>query len=115
MRYIKYLLLAAITIAVLVVSLANRQLVELTLFPDTVATPLGFNASIQLPIFVVIFVSIAAGLLIGVLVEWIREYRFRAEGARTKKELRRVHKELKSEKATPQDQGREILDLVEKA
>lgn len=115
MRYIKYLLLAVITIAVLVLSLANRQSVELNLFPEAVATMIGFNASVQLPLFVVSFLSIAVGLLIGILLEWIREYRIRAEGARTKKELRRVHKELKSDKAAVKDQGREILDLIEKA
>lgn len=113
MRYIKYALLAIITIAILVVSLANREMVSLVLLPETVAQPLGFNASINLPLFIVIFISVAAGLLLGIIMEWIREYRFRAEGARTKKELRRAHKELKSE--TPKDPAREILDLVEKA
>ncbi|MEN8709007.1 MAG: LapA family protein [Paracoccaceae bacterium] len=113
MRYLKYALLALVTIAILVVSLANRDVVTLVLFPNGLAGPIGFNLSVNLPLFIVIFISVAAGLILGIILEWVREYRFRAEGARSKKELRRAHKELKSD--TPKDPAREILDLVEKA
>ena len=44
MRYIRYAFLGALGLALISVSLANRQLVDLKLVPDALAELFGFNS-----------------------------------------------------------------------
>ncbi|MEQ3709538.1 lipopolysaccharide assembly protein LapA domain-containing protein, partial [Tateyamaria sp.] len=67
------------------------------------------------PLFIVILGSIIAGLLVGFVWEWVREYGQRAEAARQAREMRRLEREvarLKVEKHEGQD---EVLALLEQA
>jgi uncharacterized integral membrane protein len=67
------------------------------------------------PLFIVILGSIVAGLLVGFVWEWIREYNQRAEAARQAREMRRLEREvarLKGEKYEGQD---DVLALLDRA
>jgi uncharacterized integral membrane protein len=115
MRYIKYVLLAAIAVVLIAVSLANREVVTLKLLPTDLAGLLGLNQSISLPLFVVIFGGVGVGLLVGFLWEWIREYGQRAEAARQAREMRRLEREvarLKGEVHHGKDEVLALLDEV---
>ena len=75
----------------------------------------ALNPEIQVPLFIVILGSIIAGLLVGFVWEWIREYGQRAEAARQAREMRRLEREvarLKGEKYQDQD---EVLALLDEA
>ncbi|MEM9395551.1 MAG: LapA family protein [Pseudomonadota bacterium] len=115
MRYIKYLFLAILAICLLTIAFANRNLVTLTLLPGEMGAFAGYNASISLPLYVVIFGGIAAGLLIGFFSEWLRETKHRNEASRQRTEARRLKREvevMKSQKTV--DEGKdEILALLE--
>ena len=87
MRYIRYVFLGCLGIILISVSMANRGLVEIKLIPDALGNLFGFNFSFSLPLFVVILCGIAAGLVIGFIWEWLREYKYRAEASRKKAEV----------------------------
>jgi putative membrane protein len=74
MRYIRYLCIAIFAIALISVALANRAIVTLQVLPQEVAGWFAVNPQVQLPLFLVILGSIVAGLLVGFVWEWIREY-----------------------------------------
>jgi uncharacterized integral membrane protein len=115
MRYIRYAFLAALGLVLISVALANRGFVTLNLLPDALADLLGLNQSISLPLFVVIFAGIVAGLLIGFVWEWFREHKYRAEKARTERELQRTKRDLRRLKGK-QDEGKdEVLVLLDEA
>ncbi len=61
MRYIRYAILAAIAICLITVALANREMVTLNLLPGEVSLLIGLQASISLPLFIVIFAGISGG------------------------------------------------------
>ncbi|MGB7319581.1 MAG: LapA family protein [Planktotalea sp.] len=115
MRYIKYAMLAAIAVVLIAVALANRGIVTLKLLPVDLANLVGLNQSIDLPLFVVIFGGVAAGLLIGFLWEWIREYKQRAEAAAQKREMDRMRRELKRLKAEKHEGKDDVLALLDEA
>ena len=68
----------------MVLALANRELVTLNLLPEGMARVMP--VSVQLPLFVVILLSVVVGMVLGYLFEWLREHKHRrarrAEGAR---------------------------------
>ncbi|HAV08869.1 MAG TPA: DUF1049 domain-containing protein, partial [Rhodobacteraceae bacterium] len=70
MRYLRYAFMGALALCLIAVALANRQVVGLKLLPDGLAEIAGLNPSIELPLFLVIFGGILAGLLIGFVWEW---------------------------------------------
>ena len=114
MRYIRYAFLAALGVVLISVALANRNVVDLKLLPHAVADLLGVNYAISLPLFVVIFGGIVAGLLIGFFWEWLREHKLRAEGARHRKEVDQLAREVKSLREPKARTGDDVLALLDK-
>ena len=65
LRYIKIAFLAVIGICLVTVALANRDMVTLRLVPEELAGVFQVSGSVSLPLFVVIFLGILIGLMIG--------------------------------------------------
>lgn len=113
MRYIRYLLIAIFALALVTVALANRHVVGVQLLPPELAGLSGLHASIELPMFLIILASIAAGFLVGYVWEWLREASQRSSAARTAREKRRLEREvtkLKGEKHKGKDDVLALLD-----
>lgn len=113
MRYVRYLCIGVFAIALISVALANRAVVPVKVLPNEVAHWFAVNPQVELPLFLVILASIVAGLLVGFIWEWIREYSQRAEAARQAREMRRLEREiqrLKGEKHAGKDDVLALLD-----
>lgn len=113
MKYIRLAFLACLGVVLIAVALANRGLVELKLLPEGLARVAGINQSIELPLFVVIFGGIVAGVMIGFVWEWLREHKHRVQVNRKAREVGKLKREvdrLKGEKHKGKD---EVLALLE--
>jgi uncharacterized integral membrane protein len=115
MRYIRYAFLAALGVVLISIALANRGMVTLSLLPEPLAQLLGMDYSISLPLFVVILGSIIAGLLIGFVWEWMREYKIRAAAGRAERELQQTKREVRRLKGKSEDDKDEVLALLDEA
>lgn len=115
MRYIRYAFLATLAIVLVSVALANRGMVQLSLLPSGLADLAGMNRSIELPMFVVIFGGIVAGLLIGFIWEWLREHKYRAQASRKEAEVKKLERELRRTKAERDKDKDEVLALLDEA
>ena len=116
MRYIRYAFLATLGVALITVALANRDTVTLNLLPKELSGFLGWSWSLTLPLFVIIFAGVIAGILIGFIWEWLREHKIRAEGARTRKERDQLAREVKTLRGTPKpNTGDDVLALIDDA
>jgi len=115
MRYIRYALMATFAIVLIAVALANRGMVSLQLIPTEVAGWFAMNPQIELPLFIVIFGGIVAGLLVGFVWEWVREHNQRAEAARQAREMRRLQREVAKLKEEKHEGKDEVLALLEEA
>ena len=115
MRYIRYAFLAVLAIVLVSVALANRVMVTLQLLPLGLSEMVGMNRSIELPLFIVIFGGIVAGLLIGFVWEWLREHKHRAAAARRQVEVKKLERELRRTKAERDKDKDEVLALLDEA
>ncbi len=116
MKTIRYAFWAVVGLCLILVGLANRGMVTLRAMPEPMAELLGMSPDISLPLFVVIFLGVAAGLLIGFLWEWVREHRVRAEArvkSREVEKLRREVDQLRGAAAGAKSED-DVLALLEK-
>jgi putative membrane protein len=86
-RALRYVLLALLAIGLLVMASANRELVTMNLLPDSFAMLFQFNWSMQVPVFLVLFLGIVIGLFIGFIWEWLREYKHRRTASTKTREV----------------------------
>ena len=114
MRYIRYTFLALIAICLLLVALANRQVVTLRLLPADLAELLNMPFTVSMPLFLVVLAGVAVGLLVGFVWEWAREHRYRAEMQRQTREKQKLQREI-GRLRTEQEDGDEVLALLESA
>ncbi len=113
MRYITYTFWAIVGICLIVLGLANRQVVSLKALPDGLAALIGVSPTISMPLFMVIFIGVALGLLIGFVWEWIREHKHRAAAARARREAQKLEREVGRLKAEKHDGKDDVLALLE--
>ena len=112
-RYLRLVVLAVLALVLLTVAMANRTLVTVHALPEDIAALVGYGGSIDLPLFVVIFGGMIAGLLIGFVWEWLREHRHRAIASSKTREVSRLERELATMRdatSLPQDDILAILD-----
>ena len=112
-RYLRYVFLFLLAVSLLTVAIANRAPVTLRALPDDMSVLLGFGGQIEVPLFLVIFGGIVAGVLIGFFWEWFREHKHRSAAAGKTREVSKLERELavlRDSKGTPQDDVLALLD-----
>ncbi len=113
-RTLRYLFLALLTVALLIVASANRSIVTLRLLPDDFAALLRLDWQVQIPVFLVLFLGIIIGLLVGFSWEWLREHKHRRVASTKSREVSKLERELatlKDQTSLPDD---DVLALLEK-
>ncbi len=113
MKTLRYAFWGIVALCLITVGLANRGLVTLRAMPEALGSLFGVSPDIQLPLFIVIFLGVAAGLALGFFWEWLREHKHRSEARSKSREvvyLRREVGRLQTEKHEGQD---EVLALLE--
>jgi len=113
MRYIRYACIAVFAIALIAMSLANRQIVTLKVLPNEIAGLFSVNPSVELPLFVVIFIGIAIGVTVGFAWEWMREWKHRAAVTQKDREVGQLKREMRRMKKSTAQEDDDVLALLE--
>lgn len=114
MRYVKYAFLALVALILVTIAMANRALVEMKLLPAPISELLGFQERIALPLYAVIFGGIVAGIVIGFVWEWLREYRIRREAERRRREVNRLARENDRLRVKAHEGEDDVLALLDR-
>ncbi len=115
MKTLRYGFWAIVGLCLIIVGLANHGTVVVRAMPQPLADLLNISPDISLPLFIVIFAGVGAGLLIGFLWEWVREHRVRVEArarAREVENLRREVADLRAKSGSPES-GDDVLALLD--
>ncbi len=114
-RIIKLSFILCVAVVLIVLAIANRDPVVINLLPADLALWLRIDLSISLPLFLIIFGAITAGLVLGFVWEWLREHRHRADASRAKRDATRLSRELETlkDEARAKEGQDDILALLE--
>ena len=115
MRYIRYACIALFAVALISVALANRSIVTLKVLPNELAGLFAVNPTINLPLFVVIFGGIIAGVMVGFVWEWFREHSVRSEASKVGRNVRRLEREVARLRGDADGGQDDVLALLDKA
>ena len=94
MKTIRYAFWAIVALCLILIGLANRDPVTVRAMPEALSNLFGISPDLTLPLFVVIFIGVGAGLAIGFLWEWVREYRIRADARAKSREVDNLRREV---------------------
>jgi lipopolysaccharide assembly protein A len=112
-RYLRYVLLFIIAVVLLTVALANRALITVQFLPGDLAALLGMHWQMDMPVFLLLFIGIVLGLLIGFVWEWLREHKHRKVARVQTRAVGKLERELaamKDQTSLPDDPVLALLD-----
>lgn len=110
MRTLKLVFLALILIAIVLLALANRDMVTLNLLPEGLSAVLPL--SVELPLFVVSLISIVVGLVLGYLFEYVREAKHRRRASHEAREAERLNREVAQLRRSRGSREDEVLAIL---
>jgi uncharacterized integral membrane protein len=95
-RFFWIIVMVPLAIIVIALSVANRNIVPFTIDPFTPGNPtLTFSA----PLFMYLFASLAIGLVLGSVITWLAQGRYRANARRAAVEVASLRKEAQAREA----------------
>ena len=113
LRTIKLFILAIIMVALILIGVANRDPITVKMVPDGLADLVPFATTTPpLPLFAIVAAAIVVGLLIGYIIEYLREakHRRRAEAkSREASQLKSKVRDLQKKTGETED---DVLALL---
>lgn len=97
-RLLTFVILAPLAVVLVALAVVNRQSVPLTL--DVLQTG-NENLSVSLPLFIWLLAALILGMMIGGLVSWMKQGRYRRLARRRKQEVNRLENERPAAPAKP--------------
>ncbi len=110
MRYLRYSFYAVLMLILIVLALANREVVTLALLPEQLAR--FMPVSVQVPMYIVIMLAMLFGLLVGYILEYFREHKIRRDAAQKKREVAKLSQEVDSLKKQSGVEEDDVLALL---
>ncbi len=86
-RIVVVVILVPIAIVLVALAVANRQLTAFTLDPFN---PGNAALTLQLPLFVLLFLTLIAGMVIGGAAAWLKQGRYRKEARVKRREVQNL-------------------------
>ena len=106
-RIAGWLFLVPLSLLLIVFALSNRHLVPVNFNPFVTADGTAPEAGV--PLFLVIYLVLLVGVLLGGVATWLAQARVRAERRHWRREAALLSKELDGLRKTPESPGRQAL------
>jgi uncharacterized integral membrane protein len=97
-KIISVVIVIPLLVIVVGFAVANRQVVTVSFDPFSSVQP---AYAVTLPLFVIIFVLLIVGVIIGGTATWLRQSAWRRSARRLDAQVRELHRERATTRATP--------------
>jgi uncharacterized integral membrane protein len=87
--------LIPLAIIIVMFAVANREIVTVTFDPFSSANP---AFALKMPLFIVIFVLVAIGVLVGGVAAWLKQHKWRMRARRAEAEARELRARLDAQR-----------------
>ena len=111
MRLGSYILSFIIIFLFTVFALANDELIRVVIFPELMA--INTTKVVYLPIYLLTCLAILVGVLSGVLIEYIRNFKLRQDLKGNRKKILKIEEELRRSKEKLLNEEEKIFDLLD--
>lgn len=101
-RIVLVVILVPVAVVLIALAVANRAMTDFTLDPFHPGNP---SLTVEMPLFVYLFAALALGMLLGALVTWLRQGRYRTRARRHASEIERLRATAPVERAAPVDRA----------
>src|SRR5579862_777170 len=88
MRFLFWIVLAVVALALILFAISNRQTVSVGLWP--------LPALVDLPLYLVLLGTLLVGFVVGELTAWIRGWRWRREARRSRERIATLEREVEA-------------------
>jgi uncharacterized integral membrane protein len=95
-KFIAIAVLVPLAIVIVMFAVANREIVTVSFDPFDPAHP---ALALKLPLFMLIFVLVAVGVVVGGVAAWLRQHRWRLRARRAEAEARDLRARIDAEPA----------------
>ena len=109
-KILNFILIIPIAICILIIAVANRSLVTISLDPLSVVEPI---LSFKAPLFVFLFLALMLGLLVGGFTVWMTQGVHRKTARHLNKEISNLHKEALRLKSNVYDAPAVSTDIAQ--
>ncbi len=90
-KIVTYLILAPLAIVIVMFAVANREIVTVSFDPFSSAQP---ALSFTMPLFVLIFVLVMFGVLLGGMAAWLRQSKWRRNARKLEADIEALRREM---------------------
>jgi uncharacterized integral membrane protein len=92
-KFLAIAILVPLAIVIVMFAVANREIITVSFDPFDSAHP---ALALKMPLFVLIFVLVAVGVVVGGIAAWLRQHKWRTRARRAEAEARDLRLRLDS-------------------
>ena len=112
MRYIKLLAWILVGVLLIIFALGNNQTVQVYLFPNIFSNTLIARSIFPMPLFIIVYVVLLIGVIFGFVFEYFRQYKYRLNLRKYKKEMNSLRAEVQELKSRTANVDLNILNKL---
>ena len=113
MRYIKLLAWILVGVLLIIFALGNNQTVQVYLFPNIFSNTLIARYIFPMPLFIIVYVVLLIGVIFGFVFEYFRQYKYRLNLRKYKRELNSLRAEVQELKSRTANVDLKILNKLD--
>jgi uncharacterized integral membrane protein len=95
-KLVTIFVLVPLAVLIVMFAVANREIITVSFDPFDSAQP---ALAFRMPLFVLIFVLVGLGVLIGGMAAWLKQHKWRVRARRAEADVRRLRDELDTQRA----------------
>ncbi len=90
-KFVTVFVLVPLAIVIVMFAVANREVITVSFDPFDSANP---AVAFKLPLFILVFVLVGLGVLVGGIAAWLRQHKWRTRARRAEADVKRLRSEL---------------------